>query len=431
MAIIATSEGTYATPKRKAGHGRAVALVGAGFRLGVDRVPAGRGRRRAAARPDEDAVTLAVEAAAEALDGFQGTVGRICLATITPPYLEGGSVQALAEILGLQGAVQALELTSSSRDGLAALRLAAGGDGDEATLVCAAHVDPSNGGDGAGAVALLLKDGEADLGGAAMAILTPAASIAVEIRDRWRLPGDARPRLADKSFVQEIGTEKLLGELAAEVPDSLAAPAIAIGPDPRGSAAVERAMGGPGDPLSAHIGQLGSAQPLLRALSSLDSEALVLAISNGLGEALHLSPMGDGAALAARLRGEAESGGHEAERPIGAPDVPDFDPYSSGPRSWRDRGSDLRLEGLLPESSSPAGLRPPTGTVIAWTGDRVYPAAALTEMIAVEIDGGGRFFGQVAMGEHVQIGDRVQLVPRRLHTGGGVIQYFWKGRPCR
>src|ERR1700733_9786724 len=134
MAIIATSEGTYATHKRKAGHGRAVALVGAGFRLGVDRAPAGRGRRRAAARPDEDAVTLAVEAAAEALDGFQGSVGRICLATITPPYLEGGSVQALAEILGLQGAVQALELTSSSRDGLAALRLAAGGDGDEAAL---------------------------------------------------------------------------------------------------------------------------------------------------------------------------------------------------------------------------------------------------------------------------------------------------------
>jgi uncharacterized OB-fold protein len=61
----------------------------------------------------------------------------------------------------------------------------------------------------------------------------------------------------------------------------------------------------------------------------------------------------------------------------------------------------------------------------------VYPAAAVTEMVAVSIDGGGRFFGQVTMGDHVEIDDRVELVPRRLHHGGGVVQYFWKAKPCQ
>jgi uncharacterized OB-fold protein len=47
------------------------------------------------------------------------------------------------------------------------------------------------------------------------------------------------------------------------------------------------------------------------------------------------------------------------------------------------------------------------------------------------MDDGGQFYGQVAIGEHVAIDDRVELVPRRLHNGGGMIQYFWKVRPCR
>ena len=33
--------------------------------------------------------------------------------------------------------------------------------------------------------------------------------------------------------------------------------------------------------------------------------------------------------------------------------------------------------------------------------------------------------------DYEAIGDRVELVPRRLHEGGDVIQYFWKVKPCR
>jgi hypothetical protein len=166
----------------------------------------------------------------------------------------------------------------------------------------------------------------------------------------------------------------------------------------------------------------------------MDAEALVVAVANGLGEAVHIRPMRAAPSYARELRAKAESDGNRVDRAMAAPQVPDFHPYSSGPRAWRDRGSDLRLEGLLPPSalaSGGAGREHPKGTVIAWTDDHVYPAAATTEMVAVEMNGGGRFFGQVAMGEHLQIDDRVQLVPRRLHQGGGVIQYFWKAKPCQ
>jgi hypothetical protein len=421
-----------------AGEGRrTLALIGAGVALGIDRVPAGRGRRRAAARPDEDVVTLAAEACAASLRGFHGEVGAICLITTTPAYQEGGSVQVLAEILGLQGGIYALELSASWRDGLAAVRLAGALSADLGpVLVCAAHADPGDASTGDGAVALILREAdrlESD-DESVLATLTPAASSAVEFRDRWRLPGDSASRQADKSFVQTIGTEQLSHDLLALVPGDLGAPPMVIGPDARSSRSVERMLGGTGDPVAEHIGVLGAAHPLLRLLAGMDTEALVVAVANGLGEVVHVRPMRAAGGCAAELRERVESDGNPVDEAMPAPEVPDFDPYSSGPRAWRDRGSDLRLEGLLPPAAlapGGAGREPPKGTVIAWTRDHVYPAASTTEMVAVQMDGGGRFFGQVAMGEHLQIDDRAQLLPRRLHHGGGVIQYFWKAKACQ
>jgi hypothetical protein len=418
-----------------ADHRSAATLLGAGAILGADRVRAGRSARRAAARPDEDAVTLSTEAAARALAPDVGRVGGILLATTTPPYLEGASVQALAELLGLQGDVFALELSASLRDGLAAVRIAAAlAPSLGPVLVCAAH---AGGGDptlGDGAVALLLGDGEDAHGGEGLGRLTPAASSAIEMRDRWRLHGDPHPRDADRSFVQAIGTDRLVRDLLAEVPEQLAAPPLVVGPDSRGSAKLERSLDGPDDTVTRHTGVIGAAHPLLRLLAGLDSPTLVLAMSNGLGEALHVLPAPAAAAVAEDVRELAEHGGSEADRVMVDPTVADFDPYASGPRSWRDRDIDLRLHGLVgpPEGLSPVpGRRHPEGVVIARTEDHVYPAAKVTELATVTMDDGGQFYGQVAIGEHVAIGDRVKLVPRKLHHGAGMVQYFWKVMSCR
>jgi uncharacterized OB-fold protein len=52
-------------------------------------------------------------------------------------------------------------------------------------------------------------------------------------------------------------------------------------------------------------------------------------------------------------------------------------------------------------------------------------------MAVVDLDDGSRFYAQVAAGEHVEIGQEIRLVPRRLHAGGGIVQYYWKLAPCR
>jgi hypothetical protein len=418
------------------GHRLSALLLGAAAVVGEDRVPDGGQRRRAVARPDEDAVTLAAEAAALALPDQLERVDTIILAGDTPVYQEGASVQLLAELLGLQGNVFALELPASRRDGVAAVRVGAALARDDAlTLLCVSHVgsDGSSGGDGA--VALLLGgDPGASAVGAPLATLTPAASSAIEIRDRWRLPGDEVAREADRSFAQAIGTDRLARDLLGFVGPDLEAPAVVVGPDPRASASLERSLGGPADAITAHTGIVGAAHPLLRLLAALDGPTLVTSLSNGLGEVLHVAPTAAGAMLAAEIRELAENGGQRVDRAVVNPTPADFDPFSSGPRAWRDRDVDLRLTGLVGPAGGldpVPGRRHPIGTVQAWTSDHVYPGARTTETVTVTMDDGGQFYGQVAMGEHTSIGDRVELVPRRLHHGGGMVQYFWKVKPCR
>ena len=171
-------------------------------------------------------------------------------------------------------------------------------------------------------------------------------------------------------------------------------------------------------------------------LSGLAAPHLVTAVASGLGEAVHVQPTDAGSRWSLRLvAGLADAPAPASVRTAARNnDSSGFAPYASGPRSWRERDRDLRLAGIV----DPAGndnlvpaRRPPTGVVVSWTRDHVYPVPEPVEMAAVALDAGGQFFGQVAEGEHVAIGERIELVPRRLHAGNGQVQYFWKARPCR
>ena len=424
-----------------------VQLQSAGIALPADRAPARRGRR-CAARPDEDAVTLAADAALAALAAAPAPPAALLLATTTPPYDEGGSAQVLAELVGLEANVFVAELSASARDGLAALRIADGlvASGGGPVLICAAHRRRADGdGDsGDGAVALLVGEEEG------VAQLTPGLSHAEELRDRWRLPGDVSPREADTSFSEEFGASRVAALLAERALDAVPAlsgagagepPAVHLaGPSLRSAARVERALGGPGDAAGARTGVLGAAHCLLRVLTALDAPALVVSASGGMADALRVEP-GDGAAeLAGEVR-SAAAGGDDVTAPMPAPKQEGFAPYASSPRAWRERGQDLALAGILSNGRilypPPAGVvgerrrLARAGTVLTWTRDHVYPGADGVEMAVVTLDDQCRFYGQVASGESVALGDRVRLVPRRLHTGGGIVQYYWKVATCR
>ncbi len=465
------------------------ALLAVGAAFGIDRVPSGRARR-CAARPDEDAITLAAQAGAEALRNGERPVALL-LATTTPPYDEGGSVQVLAELLRLAPDVWASELTATARDGLAALRvaLALARVHDAPVLVCAAHAASPHGAgeEGDGAVALLV--GPAAAADAALAQLTAGPAHVEELRDRWRLRGDAVAREGDASFIYEYGGSRLASLLGARavahfgapgaggagssgagsggagssgagsggagsggagsrgtgsggagsgVPVSVAALSV------RAAARAEAGLGGPGDDLVSRTGILGTAHPLLRLACGLDAHRIVAAVAGGLAETVHVAPGPGGPQLSERVRARAR-GGVDREAPFPEPSGAGFDPYASGPRAWRERAQDLRLEGVLaggklsypPPALVAAGSAPVMqalsrlGTVLTHTRDHVYPGGEVTGMAVLELDDGARFYCQVAMGEEVQIGTRARLVPRRLHQGGGVVQYFWKAVPCQ
>ncbi len=397
-------------------------------------LPASLLRGRAVAGGDEDAVTLAAEAALPVLAVAGRPPGVLVLVTTSPPYDEGGSVQALAELTGLAGDIVALELTSSLRDGLTAVRLAAALAAAEGAtvLVCAAHRSRGERDAGDGAVALLLA---ADGG---VATLRPGPARAEELRDRWRLAGAVAGAEGDPSFVWGAGLPRVAREWGLDAPSL-------VGPVARVAGRAERALGGPGDDLAATAGVIGAAHPLGRLLLGLDRPQVVAAGAGGLAEAVHAEPGPGAEAVAGRARAALTA--PRSDAPPESLDWTQLTPYASGPRSWRERRQDLRLEGArcagcgrlvfpAPVTCPHCGGRELTaellarsGTVLTETRDHAYPVSRSTGMAVVELDGGGRFYGQVVPAAQVAIGDRVRLVPRRLHDGGGAAQYFWKLAP--
>ena len=425
-------------------------LLAGAVALPADRTPT-RAGRRCSAGYDHDVVTLAAEAVlALPYEGLPAPTALL-FASVSPPYDEGGSGQLIAEIAGLGEDMFCAELTATPRDGLAALRLAdalVAADGGP-VLVCAAHTRRSEAEreSGDGAVALLVGE----RGG--VATLTPGPSHSEELRDRWRLSGEKTVREADASFTEELGPARiarLVADAARErIPQPVtvggASPARSVdvlvtGPSSRSAARVERGLGGPGDTAAARTGVLGAAHPLLRLLLSLHGPAVLVAASGGLGDAFFVEPGDDAAELAAAVE-EQVAGGREVPSIPPPPGQAGFDPYVSGPRAWRERGQDLRLEGVVRDGKilypPPAGIEGErralarTGSVLTCTRDHVYPGAETLQMAVVALEDGARFYGQVAAGEAVEIGQPVRLVPRRLHAGGGLVQYFWKVSPCR
>ena len=79
-------------------------------------------------------------------------------------------------------------------------------------------------------------------------------------------------------------------------------------------------------------------------------------------------------------------------------------------------------------SVQPAMLTP-AGTVVTQTTDHLFGAPEnVVQMVVVDLDGGGRFFGQTAFdsARPFVIGDHARLVIRRLHVSAGLGHYFWK-----
>jgi hydroxymethylglutaryl-CoA synthase len=234
---------------------------------------------RTMANWDEDAVTMAVEAARNCLAGARsGAIGQLMLASTTHPYDDRQNAGIVATALHLGSALRVLDVTGSLRAGTSALAtaLAAGGTAlvaaGEHRLAKAASPQEMHYGDGA--AALLVGSGEP------IARLIAAHSETVDFVHQYRGHDRAHDYAWEERWIRDEGYMKI-------VPAALAALFKASGTAassvthfcmpctlPRVAAGLAKRVGLPEtalrDNLAAVCGDTGAAHPLLMLAHALE-----------------------------------------------------------------------------------------------------------------------------------------------------------------
>lgn len=433
------------------------------YRLGAD---SGVKGSRVVASFDEDATTMAVAAAADALASAPPGAEPAALwwASTTPPYLDKTNAAAVHAALRLAGATPAADLVGSARSTFAGLRAAAAAGG----LVVAADVrvgrpgsaDERSGGDGAAAV--LFGTGEV------VADVLGTASATIELLDRWRDP----QRTTGEQWEERFGLERLapavrsvaatlLEAAGLEQADHVVLTSGNAGIVKRPSAIVPGRVSTSGSP----IGFSGASDPLLGLAAVLDVAApaetvLVLSAVDGCdGLLLRTTPALLGRRSRRPVAEQSASGRPVAyptylawrgllERELPRRPEPDRPaaPPSARAGSWKFGFSGTRCRACgflhLPplrvcracgavddmDDVSAADL---DGTVATFTVDRLAfsPSPPVVDVV-VDFAGGGRTTLEVADADPdaVAVGSSVDLTFRRLFTAGAVHNYFWKAR---
>ncbi len=436
-------------------------------------VAGGGGRKgtRSVASFDEDATTMAVEAARAARRRVPDVpVESVWFATVAPPYLDKTNATVLQAALRLPVDVGAYDLVGSVRGAMGALRAAASQSGPALAVAADLRTGLAGGPDesffGDGAAALVVG---ADTQGDVVAEFGPWVSVTGEFVDRWRVPGEQRSRVWEERF-----GEMRYGELGADALDRLWK-AAGIGPDdvdhlivtgPHGRAckAVAQRSGVPADRLvddvAPVVGNTGAAHPLLLLVDLLErAEAertiVLLTLADG-AEALvlHTTRALKGAHAAGASVGTQVGGGGPVSYgrylawrgilPVEPPRRPEpartsssaagrSVPWKFGFEGSRSADGSMHLP-PLPDEGELEPMADARGTVATFTIDRLsYTPSPPMVFAVVDFDGGGRLPVELTDvdADQVAVGDRVEMTFRRLSTADGIHNYFWKARPCR
>ncbi len=268
MAVGITSYGSY-VPYRRLKRAAIAQVLG---------IPAGKGERSVASF-DEDSVSMAVEAARDALRAAPATnIRSIFFATTTPPYAEKLNAALVAAAAQLPLEIRAADSTGSTRVGLSA-------------LLQAADAARGSGGESLAAIAdcrLAAPEGKAEQTGGDAAVafvvgseriiaeIVASASVTREFLDTWRAPGERFAHTWEERFALTQAYAPLLGAAVKRVleeakcaPGDLAK-VVLDAPNPRAADEIVRGLKlAPeklADPLALTVGQTGAAHaPLLLA----------------------------------------------------------------------------------------------------------------------------------------------------------------------
>jgi hydroxymethylglutaryl-CoA synthase len=447
------------------------------FRLTRAAIGSGKGER-AVASYDEDAVSMAVEAARDALRGG-AAVDAILFATLSPAYAEKLDTATIQAALDLPETVSSVALGGSSRMGLAALLLgldlAAAG---KRALVCASDLvvgapgsaRESQGGDAAAAF-VTGPDNEA------IARVLSRASATIEILDAWRLPEDRFPRVWEERFTADtmgpaiIETAKRALKAGGVDPSTLST-VILDGTNPRSMASLPKALGLKpeqiADTLAATVGRAGCAHAgllLARALDSAKPGDRILIVCEADGAdalVLEVTDAIAGAAVRkvdhwiASKRNDLAYNTYLKWRgvlPFEPPRRPDPERPAAPPMRRHERWK-LAFVGSRCTQCQTGHLPPQrvcvkcgavdqmrderfadtSCRVATYTLDHLaYSMQPPVVAAFVDYEGGGRFACELTDVDpkEVAIGNHLEMTFRRLFTAQGVHNYFWKARPGR
>jgi 3-hydroxy-3-methylglutaryl CoA synthase len=422
---------------------------------------------------------MATEAAFNCLQKMDPKcVGGLVFASTTSPYQEKQASTLVATVLDLPPSIFTADYLSSTRAGTAALRSAMDAvEGGSAKNILVTTGDcrkaePGSDseqlyGDGSAAV-MIGRDGVA-------ASIEGFYSLSEEFMDVWRKQDDVFPQKGDAAFVQAYGyirivrscIEGILKKYGMGISDI--SKFVFTAPDIRSYTRVIRSLNlSPGtfmeDPLLTTIGDTGAAAPLMLLIANLEKAKP--------GERILLCSYGSGNSDALLFRVTPEVERLKEKRGVGSyqeaskryltiyekflkfqgtlPSEP-YEPYSSWALLWKEKKQNLQLYGTRCKQCGTFAFPrrrvckkcnakdevedvklPRQGRVYTFAKDHLYPNPdPPTVMVVVDMDGGGRFYGQLTDCDpnQVKIGMSVELTFRRFHQGGGFYNYFWKLRP--
>ncbi len=438
---------------------------------GVAEVAGGGGRKgtRAVASYDQDATTLAVEAARVARRRTpELPLDSVWFATAAPPYLDRTNATAVHAALRLPEDCGAYDVVGSLRGAMGALRAAAAQPGPSLAVAADLRTGFAGGPDesyfGDGAAAVVIGD---DRHGPVLAEVGGWVSLTAEFVDRWRVPGEFRSRVWEERFGElrysELGAEALarLWKAAGVGPDAVDH-LIVTGTHGRACRAVAQRSGVASealvDDLGSVVGNTGVAHPFLQVARVLeraepDQTIVLLVLADG-AEALVLrttAAVAAGRPTSATVDEQLANGGPlsygrylswRGILPVEPPRRPEpartsssaagrSVPWKFGFEASRADDGTVHLP-PLPDESDHLSMAEAQGTVTTFTIDRLsYTPSPPMVFAVVDFDGGGRLPVELTDvdASSVRVGDRVEMTFRRLSSADGIHNYFWKARP--
>ena len=234
---------------------------------------------RSYAQWDEDSVTMSVEAARHAIEGFDGQPQALAFASTTAPFIDRQNASIVATALDLAQNTHSYDLAGGQRIGLSPLSERARTKSGSLLLTaadCRAH-KPGNQLEfltGHGAVALVLDEGTG------LAELIDSEMVYDDFVDHYRTPENDTDYLLEERWVREAGLGKVApaailpllerNKITAEDIDHFILPM----PNPSFAKGLARALGisaeAVSDSLFDQLGHCGVAHPLMMLADTLD-----------------------------------------------------------------------------------------------------------------------------------------------------------------